>query len=104
MTTRNLMLGVAFFTAVILGASVKADEYAPITIAPPAKRADVRHDNAAVAKVKLNLSSVSSAADRKAPSVATTVWAMSSSFSHTTVVPARTVIVSGLKTKLSIDR
>jgi hypothetical protein len=34
---------------------------------------------------------------------ATTVCTMSSSFSHTTVVPTGTVMVSGLKVKLSME-
>jgi hypothetical protein len=56
-----------------------------------------------LSKVKLNLSSVSSAGERNAPSRDTTVCTMLSSFSHTTVVPTGTVMVSGLKVKLSME-
>jgi hypothetical protein len=46
--------------------------------------------------------SVSSACDLNARVVDVTVWGMSSSFVHVTVVPALTVIWGGLKVKLAI--
>src|SRR5262252_5340535 len=56
-----------------------------------------------VVNVKENLSSVSSAFERKAPAdVDVTVWGMSSSLVQVTVVPAFTVIRCGAKVKLSI--
>jgi hypothetical protein len=53
-------------------------------------------------KMKENVSSVSSAFDRKAPFVSTTVCGMSSLLTQVTFVPGATVRAAAVKVKLSI--